>query len=106
MICDADFNRVWVAEDPKQGASGTWPHAPRSGAAFGLRSPRGPVFLTGFPLPKDNIGSETEMEILKADLFERLLRLIRRQVLRLSRNIRPRLARPRARSAGRPGPSR
>jgi hypothetical protein len=31
--------------------------------------------MTGFPLPKENIGSETGLEILKADLFERLLRL-------------------------------
>jgi hypothetical protein len=31
--------------------------------------------MTGFPLPKENIGTEAGLEILKADLFERLLRL-------------------------------
>jgi hypothetical protein len=31
--------------------------------------------MTGFPLPKENIGTETGLEVLKADLFERLLRL-------------------------------
>jgi hypothetical protein len=31
--------------------------------------------MTGFPLPKENVGSETGLEILKEDLFARLLRL-------------------------------
>jgi hypothetical protein len=76
LICDADFNRVWVSENPK--ASRLRYLAPctqvrRRLQAYGV--PETAIFMTGFPLPKENIGSETELEILKADLFERLLRL-------------------------------
>jgi hypothetical protein len=33
------------------------------------------IHITGFPLPKENIGGETTLEILKEDLFNRLVRL-------------------------------
>ena len=33
------------------------------------------IFLTGFPLPKENIGSSERLEVLRDDLFQRLLRL-------------------------------
>lgn len=76
LICDADFNRVWVPED----ASASWLRylAPctqvrRRLIAYGV--PDESIFMTGFPLPKENIGTETGLEVLKADLFERLLRL-------------------------------
>lgn len=76
LICDADFNRVWVPADPR--ASRIRYLAPctqvrRRLQAYGV--PDGAIFMTGFPLPKENIGSETGLEILKKDLFERLLRL-------------------------------
>jgi len=76
LICDADFNRVWVPEDP--GTSRIRYLAPctqvrRRLLAYGV--PDGAVLMTGFPLPKENIGTEAGLEILKADLFERLLRL-------------------------------
>jgi len=76
LICDADFNRVWVPDDPK--ASGLRYLAPctqvrRRLQAYGV--PEEAILMTGFPLPKENIGSEQGLEVLKADLFERLLRL-------------------------------
>jgi hypothetical protein len=76
LICDADFNRVWVPEAPK--ASRIRYLAPctqvrRRLLAYGV--PEEAILVTGFPLPKENIGSETGLEVLKADLFERLLRL-------------------------------
>jgi hypothetical protein len=76
LICDADFNRVWVPEDPR--ASRIRYLAPctqvwRRLLAYGV--PEEAILMTGFPLPKENIGSETGLEVLKADLFGRLLRL-------------------------------
>ena len=76
LICDADFNRVWVPEDPK--ASRLRYLTPctqvrRRLQAYGV--PEDAILMAGFPLPKENIGSESGLEILKADLFERLLRL-------------------------------
>ena len=76
LICDADFNRVWVPQDPE--ASRLHYFAPctqvrRRLLAYGVREDA--IHMTGFPLPKENIGSEAHLEILKADLFKRLLRL-------------------------------
>ena len=76
LICDSDFNRVWVPKDPRQ--SNLRYFAPctqvkRRLVSYGV--PEENIFLTGFPLPKENIGSETGLEILKDDLFNRLLRL-------------------------------
>ena len=76
LICDADFNRVWVPEDPKTSRIrylAPCTQVRRRLLAYGV--PDEAVYITGFPLPKENIGSETDLEILKADLFERLLRL-------------------------------
>jgi hypothetical protein len=76
LICDADFNRVWVPEEP--GKSRIKYLAPctqvrRRLLAYGV--PDESILMTGFPLPKENIGSETGLEILKKDLSARLLRL-------------------------------
>lgn len=76
LICDSDFNRVWVPKDPRQ--SNLRYFAPctqvkRRLVSYGV--PEKNIFLTGFPLPRENIGSETGLEILKGDLFNRLLRL-------------------------------
>jgi hypothetical protein len=76
LICDADINRVWVPRVPER--SGLKYLAPctqikRRLMAYGV--PEGQIYLTGFPLPKENIGSEAGLEILKEDLFKRLLRL-------------------------------
>jgi hypothetical protein len=76
LICDTDFNRVWVADRPK--ASQIKYLVPCTQSKKRLLSygvPEDNIFLTGFPLPKENIGSEKGLEILKEDLFNRLLRL-------------------------------
>jgi hypothetical protein len=76
VICDSDFNRIWVPEKPGQSrikyiAPCTW--VEKRLLAYGVPAER--IFLTGFPLPKENLGSQARLEILKQDLFNRLLRL-------------------------------
>ena len=74
IICDADINRVWVAERPQE--SRIIYFAPCGSAMRRLKEygvPDERIYLTGFPLPMENIG--TNMEILKRDLARRLIRL-------------------------------
>ena len=76
LICDSDFNRVWVPKVPRP--SNLQFIAPciqvkRRLMSYGVREEN--IFLTGFPLPRENIGTEICLEILKGDLLERLLRL-------------------------------
>ena len=76
LICDSDFNRVWVSEDP--GKSRIKYLAPCTRVRKRLLSygvPEERIFLTGFPLPKENIGTKENLEVLKNDLFARLVRL-------------------------------
>jgi hypothetical protein len=76
VICDADINRVWVPENPSE--SGIKYLAPCSQVKRRLMLygvPEENIFLTGFPLPIENIGDKKKLEILKEDLFNRLLRL-------------------------------
>jgi len=75
VICDADINRSWVSLNPKK--SNIKYFAPCSWARdrlkmYGVKP--GDIFLTGFPLPKENIGGE-KMEILKNDMRHRLVNL-------------------------------
>jgi hypothetical protein len=76
LICDADFNRVWVPASPA--SSQIRYLAPCTQVrdrllTYGVDPEN--IYLTGFPLPKENIGSSDKLEILKADLFQRLIRL-------------------------------
>lgn len=74
IICDADINRVWVAEKPQQ--SRIVYFAPCGNAMRRLKEygvPDERIFLTGFPLPQENIGDN--MDILRRDLAKRLIRL-------------------------------
>jgi len=76
LICDSDFNRVWVPKAPRQSALrylAPCTQVKRRLISYGV--PEKNIFLTGFPLPRENIGSETGLEILKEDLFNRLVRL-------------------------------
>lgn len=76
IICDADFNRVWVPPDPK--STQIKYLAPCVQVKMRLLTygvPEENIFLTGFPLPKENIGSRENLEILKEDLWHRLLHL-------------------------------
>ena len=75
VVCDADLNRVWVASRVSE--SRIRYLAPCGRVMRRLRQygvPDERIFITGFPLPRENIGGPG-MEILKADLLARLGRL-------------------------------
>lgn len=75
VATDADLNRVWVAGHPAQ--SPIQYFAPCSYTVNRLREygvPDDRIWLTGFPLPKENLGG-LELTILKGDLGGRLIRL-------------------------------
>lgn len=76
VICDSDINRVWAPVDPQRSRVRylvPCGQARRRLLAYGVPEER--ICLTGFPLPKENIGSERGLEVLKSDLLKRLLRL-------------------------------
>ncbi len=75
VICDADIARSWVSLKPSESKIKYF--APNSWVVerlklYGVRKEN--IFLTGFPLPLENIGTEKE-EILKSDLGYRILNL-------------------------------
>jgi hypothetical protein len=75
VICDADLNRVWVAS--RVAESRIRYFAPCGRVMHRLRQygvPDEKIFITGFPLPRENIGGPG-METLKVDLIARLGRL-------------------------------
>jgi hypothetical protein len=75
IICDADINRVWVPDNPEKSRIiyfAPCGHAMRRLKQYGVPDER--IYLTGFPLPKENIGG-SEMDVLRKDLAERLIRL-------------------------------
>jgi hypothetical protein len=73
VVCDADIARPWAPLKPF--SSRIKYLAPTERAVERLKlygvNPQN-IFLTGYPLPLENIGSE-KLEILKKDLAERLL---------------------------------
>jgi len=74
IVCDADINRTWVSLDPKKSkikyfAPCTWVRDRLK--LYGVSEKN--INLTGFPLPKENIGEN--MEIAKEDMRQRLLNL-------------------------------
>src|SRR3989338_1898511 len=74
VICDADIARAWVSLNPKESeikyfASNNWTRD-RLGL-YGVKPEN--VILTGYPLPKENIGRN--LEIVKKDVSYRLLNL-------------------------------
>jgi hypothetical protein len=76
LICDSDFNRVWVPRNPRSGRLkylAPCTQVRNRLLAYGVPPER--IFLTGFPLPKENIGGSEDLGILREDLFRRLLRL-------------------------------
>lgn len=75
IICDADLNRVWVAEQPWESRIKYF--APCGKAAQRLRTygvPDNRIYITGFPLPDELLGGP-ELTVLKKDLSRRLLQL-------------------------------
>ncbi len=71
IICDTDISRAWAPIDPEK--SKTIYLAPNQRVKdrlilYGVK--KNNIYVTGFPLPKENIGEN--QEILKADLIKRL----------------------------------
>ncbi|MEK7606771.1 MAG: hypothetical protein AAB444_01045 [Patescibacteria group bacterium] len=75
VICDADFSRSWVPLKPAKSRirylAPTFRVAERL-KLYGVSEDR--IFVTGFPLPKENLGGET-LGTLRRDLGARLLNL-------------------------------
>ncbi len=75
VICDADLNRVWVASKARNSTItylAPCGRVMRRLRQFGVPDER--ILITGFPLPRENIGGPG-METLKSDLLARLGRL-------------------------------
>ncbi len=75
VVCDADISRTWAPLNPN--SSKIKYFAPTERVVerlklYGVKPEN--IFLTGYPLPPENIGSEN-LEILKDDLRNRLLNL-------------------------------
>ena len=75
IICDADISRTWASLNPSK--SKIKYLAPTSWVVsrlklYGVKEKN--IFLTGYPLPLENLGTE-KLEILKYDLKHRLLNL-------------------------------
>jgi len=75
IVCDADINRAWVPLHVKKSkikylAPCTW--ARDRLKLYGVKEEN--IFLTGYPLPKENLGSEN-LEIVRQDMGYRLLNL-------------------------------
>ncbi|MBI4117587.1 MAG: hypothetical protein HY453_00685 [Parcubacteria group bacterium] len=72
IVTDTDMSRAWVALDPKRSRIQYFAPTERVVKRLQLYGvPRNKIFLTGFPLPKENIGGKN-LRILKKDLAERL----------------------------------
>lgn len=74
VICDADISRAWVDLDSKKTnikyfAPNTWVYNRLQ--LYGVKKEN--INLTGYPLPKENIGEH--LEIVKQDLKNRLVNL-------------------------------
>ncbi|TVQ92057.1 MAG: hypothetical protein EA393_04095 [Bacteroidetes bacterium] len=72
IICDTDLNRVWVSPDPWESRIEYF--VPTGRAARRLKDygvPENRIHLTGFPLPKEVLGSP-QLDLLKSDLGQRL----------------------------------
>jgi hypothetical protein len=75
VVCDADISRTWAPLKPKESKIKYFVPNERVVERlklYGVKEEN--IFLTGYPLPLENIGTE-KMEILKEDLKYRLLNL-------------------------------
>jgi len=74
VLCDSDVSRAWAALDPQK--SRIKYLAPSTRVVerlklYGVKESN--IFLTGFPLPEENIGKN--LNIIKTDLGERIINL-------------------------------
>ncbi|MBU0531811.1 MAG: hypothetical protein ABIG32_00065 [Candidatus Uhrbacteria bacterium] len=75
IITDTDFSRSWVALDPKKSKVKYFAPTRRAVARLKLYGvPAKNIILTGFPLPKENVGG-LKYEVIKPDLGARLANL-------------------------------
>lgn len=75
VTCDADVSRAWAPLDPKKSRIKYFASNGRVVERlklYGVREES--IYLTGFPLPKSNVGG-TDGEIVKKDLSERICNL-------------------------------
>lgn len=75
VVCDTDISRTWAPLHPRTSKIKYFAPTERVSERlklYGVKAKN--IFLTGFPLPAENIGSQ-KMEILKADLKNRLVNL-------------------------------
>ena len=75
VCCDADISRAWAPRDPKRSRIRYF--APNGRVVerlklYGVRDEQ--IFLTGFPLPKQNVGGP-EGSVIKKDLAKRIAHL-------------------------------
>ncbi len=75
VVCDADIARTWASLNPSKSkikyfAPCNW--VVERLKLYGVKQEN--IFLTGYPLPRENIGSR-DLEILKHDLGQRILNL-------------------------------
>lgn len=74
VICDSDINRAWVPLRPEKSRIKYLAPCRRVVERlklYGIREEN--IFLTGFPLPEENIGND--LGILRSDLAERIINL-------------------------------
>lgn len=75
VICDADISRAWVAKNPAKSRIKYLAPCRRVVdrlKLYGVKEEN--IFLTGFPLPEENIGG-AQLKTIKADLAERVVNL-------------------------------
>jgi len=75
VVCDADISRTWAPLNPQQSKIKYFAPTERVVERlklYGVKPTN--IFLTGYPLPLENIGTE-KMEILKQDLAQRIVNL-------------------------------
>lgn len=75
IVCDADITRAWAPLDPSKSKIKYLAPTERVVERLGLYGVKPEnIFLTGYPLPMENIGNSS-LKILKEDLGNRLLNL-------------------------------
>ena len=75
VVCDADISRTWAPLEPKKSRIKYFAPTERVVERlklYGVRSEN--IFLTGYPLPLENLGDE-KLGILEEDLKQRILNL-------------------------------
>jgi hypothetical protein len=75
VVCDTDISRTWAPLNPAKSRIKYLAPTRRSVARLKLYGvPAKNIFLTGFPLPEENIGGP-KLKVLKKDLAERVINL-------------------------------